>query len=275
MFEGFNIFGVIDYLAVLLIIFIGVPHGAFDASVGMTLGFYKNKKSKIIFIFSYIILALMVVFVWHAFPELSLIIFLFASIFHFGFGDVKWTGQFKYFISGYFNGGLVIFGISFMNFNEVNLIYQMLIGSKNTDFIWFVLRSGSYAWGLILPFHLYLNYKEFDKIYLTRILLLIAIIYFAKPLVSFTFYFCFIHSFNHIKRILPSLKMNLEKKVIRNLFLLFTFLSWMAGIIIFFFLIKLYTIDDAIVKLTFIGLAALTFPHMILIELIFRPKIKI
>ena len=70
MFEGFNIFGVIDYLAVLLIIFIGVPHGAFDASVGMTLGFYKNKKSKIIFIFSYIILALMVVFV---FPYIKLV----------------------------------------------------------------------------------------------------------------------------------------------------------------------------------------------------------
>ena len=74
----------IDYLKVLLIIFIGVRHGAFDASVGMTLGFYKNKNPKWIFIFSYIILALMVVFVWHAISKLSLIIFLFASIFHFG-----------------------------------------------------------------------------------------------------------------------------------------------------------------------------------------------
>ena len=70
----------------------------------------------------------------------TLIIFLFVSIFHFGFGDSKWNDSYKYFISGYFNGGLIIFGISFLNFNEVDLIYKMLINYNNSEVIWHCLN---------------------------------------------------------------------------------------------------------------------------------------
>ena len=51
MYEAFTFLGVFDYIAIMLIIFVGV-HGAFDASVGMTLGFLNNWKSRISFIIS-------------------------------------------------------------------------------------------------------------------------------------------------------------------------------------------------------------------------------
>lgn len=275
MFESIFIFGLFDYIAILLIIFLGVPHGAFDASVGMTLGLLDNKKSKFIFLTLYIIIALIVVFIWYLFPKFSLIIFLYASVFHFGLGDIKWSNNFKYVLGGYFNGGLIIFGISFLKYSEVNYIYQILVDDNDTELIWSFLRFGGYIWFIIVPFHFYFNHKDHDKIYLARIFILGCMIYLTPPIVSFTIYFCFIHSLHHVYRILPSLKKNLKKRIIRNLFLIFTFLSWILGFLLFFFLMNYNSLDNSLIKLTFIGLAALTFPHMILIDIIYRPKTKI
>ena len=86
---------------------------------------------------------------------------------------------------------------------------------------------------------------------------------------AFSFYFCFIHSFNHIKRILPSLRNNLSDKNIRNMFLFFTILTWVLGFLILTYLNYNSSLDHSIIKVTFIGLAALTFPHMILVDLLF------
>ena len=46
-------FDLLDYLSLILIFVFGVPHGAFDASIALTLGYYKNLKSKFFFIFCY------------------------------------------------------------------------------------------------------------------------------------------------------------------------------------------------------------------------------
>ena len=84
-------FDLLDYLSLILIFVFGVPHGAFDASIALTLGYYENLKSKLIFIFLYILLALAVGFIWYLFPTFVLIIFLFISILHFGLGDTNWS----------------------------------------------------------------------------------------------------------------------------------------------------------------------------------------
>jgi len=42
-------FDLLDYLSLILIFVFGVPHGAFDASIALTLGYYENIKSKFFF----------------------------------------------------------------------------------------------------------------------------------------------------------------------------------------------------------------------------------
>ena len=42
-------FGILDYISLFLIFIFGVPHGAFDASIALTLGYYKNLISKLFF----------------------------------------------------------------------------------------------------------------------------------------------------------------------------------------------------------------------------------
>ena len=268
-------FGILDYISLCLILIFGVPHGAFDASIALTLGYYKNFISKLFFIFIYLSLALAIALIWYLYPQFTLIIFLFVSIFHFGLGDINWSKSFKCLLSAYINGGIVIFGISFFHDSEVDLIYKILLDSINTDNVWMILKFGLLLWLILLPFHFYINFDEFKRAYIIRITSLVLIIYNTNAIFAFSFYFCFIHSFNHVKRILPSLRTNLSDKNIKNMFLFFTFLTWGLGFVILSYLNYYGSLDHSIIKVTFIGLAALTFPHMILVDLNFRPSLKI
>ena len=268
-------FGILDYISLFLIFIFGVPHGAFDASIALTLGYYKNLISKLFFILIYLFLALTVALIWYLLPQFMLIIFLLISIFHFGLGDISWSKSYKCLLSAYINGGIVIFGISFVHHNEVNLIYQILLNNNNTDNVWMILKYGLLLWLILLPFHLYINSNEFKKVYIIRIIALSLIIFTTNAIFAFSFYFCFIHSFNHVKRILPSLRNNLSDKNIKNMFLFFTILTWVLGFLILTYLNYNSSLDHSIIKVTFIGLAALTFPHMILVDLYFRPSLKI
>ena len=156
-------FDLLDYLSLILIFVFGVPHGAFDASIALTLGYYENIKSKFFFTFCYSFLALAIALIWYLIPNITLIIFLFVSIIHFGLGDISWSKSYKCWLSAYINGGIVIFGISFFHFNEVNSIYQILLNNHNTDDLWLILKYGLYLWLILLPFHFYINFDEIKK----------------------------------------------------------------------------------------------------------------
>ncbi len=263
-----------DYLSILLILIIGLPHGALDTAVGMSVGIYNSNKSKFIFLSSYLSMSILVVIFWYYYPQIALSLFLLISTFHFGLGDSKWNKKFTYYLSGYFNGGIIIYGLSYCNMSEVNAIYKVLVGN-NSDQVWEFLEIGMWLWVFSCPLHIYFNWKSFDKNYIMIYIFIISIIYFLPTLVAFAIYFSLIHSTNHIKRIIPALQKKLSKLSILKLFLIFTISSWLIGLIILFLLIQTNSITDATLKLTFIGLAALTFPHMILVDLFFRPKVQL
>ena len=94
-----------------------------------------------------------------------------------------------------------------------------------------------------------------------------------SPLIAFTIYFCFLHSIRHS----ISLITELDKESLRNGLLVFikkatpltilTAIIWLIGL---YFLNNNYNLESAILKLIFIGLASLTFPHILLEYLIER-----
>ena len=51
-------------------------------------------------------------------------------------------------------------------------------------------------------------------------------------------------------------------------------ISWFGGIIMVLLLLQNLTIYESILKVIFIGLAALTLPHMILVDLVYRRAYK-
>ena len=113
-----------------------------------------------------------------------------------------------------------------------------------------------------------LNYNGFLLADWLTILLLNI---FLSPLVAFTLYFCFLHSVRHSF----SLIYEIDKKNFKNGVVKFikkavplTVITAILFIIAIYFLTNYYVLDEAILKVIFIGLASLTFPHILLEYLI-------
>ena len=89
-----------------------------------------------------------------------------------------------------------------------------------------------------------------------------------NPLIAFTIYFCFLHSIRHSASLIDELKINLNSFIKKALPL--------TTITALFFLIGLYVltgfqnidVESSIIAVIFIGLASLTFPHILLEYLI-------
>jgi Brp/Blh family beta-carotene 15,15'-monooxygenase len=96
---------------------------------------------------------------------------------------------------------------------------------------------------------------------------ILIINYYFSPLVAFTLYFCFLHSIRHsITLIFELNRENLSEGI--NIFLKkalpLTILTAIFCLISLFFLNNTYSFDSSILKVIFIGLASLTFPHILL-----------
>jgi Brp/Blh family beta-carotene 15,15'-monooxygenase len=88
-----------------------------------------------------------------------------------------------------------------------------------------------------------------------------------SPLIAFTVYFCFLHSIRHI----ISLSYELNKNDFSNGIKVFvkkalplTVVTIIFYLIAVVFLSKSYGLNEVIIKVIFIGLASLTFPHILL-----------
>ena len=264
-----------DYISLFLIIFVGIPHGALDGAISVTLGYSKRFILQLSFFVAYLSISTFVIIMWYFFPVVSLIFFLFISIFHFGCGDLDWKKNKTYFINGYFHGGLIILGIIFFNKLEVNYFFSVLSGDQ-LSLLWSCLYFGIFLWLSALIFIVCnLKIMKLSRSYITLVVFIFLVITILPPLPAFAIYFCFIHSFHHIKRVVPTLLNFMEKRKAISLMITLSVMSWLGGGIALYYILNLNVFPDAILKVTFIGLAALTFPHMILVDGFFRSKYKI
>ena len=142
--------------------------------------------------------------------------------------------------------------------------------------LWKSLYLGLIFW-VISALILFINYKniQISKYYLRLLVSITLIVIILPPLPAFAAYFCLIHSFHHIKRIFPTLLNFMDKRKAITFMVLFSFFSWVVGIIGVYYILDFYDFSESVLKVTFIGLAALTVPHMILVDGFFRPKFKI
>jgi len=96
---------------------------------------------------------------------------------------------------------------------------------------------------------------------------IIALNYFLTPLIAFTVYFCFLHSFRHSISLIAELnEKNFKIGAIAFIkkAMPLTVLTAILYVISLYFLSNFYQLNDAILKVIFIGLASLTFPHILL-----------
>ena len=258
-------------IALTAVVMIGLPHGAFDGAVALALGYGKSLKSMLGFILSYIAIAAAVVAFWMIFPDVALIMFLTISILHFGIGDAQsgdWLTRTTQILA---HGGLVVVGISILHRAEVEPMFVHLIGSKSV-FLWQFLDIASFCLLVVLIAYFIQAFMQSEvRIRFAELAGLGLAYYLLPPLVGFALYFCGVHSLRHLRYTWA--KLRAQKYGVRTLVLValfFTLVSWTLGALVFWQMPSPESLDGAILQIIFIGLAALTVPHMLLVDGIFR-----
>ncbi len=264
------------YCLVLILTF-GISHGALDHIKGDRLLKIYRIKQIYIFYLVYILFSLLIIFLWLALPTLILILFLVLASFHFGKEDTQFLIDDESYVTNslyFLKGLLIVLAPIYFHFDETVAIFKLLF-VENENFyssLNFVEKYNVIEIGIILSTFasIFLFFKEFEIKKFSIFLDFCSIIilnYFLSPLVAFTIYFCLLHSVRHtISLAFEINENNLYKGLIIFIkkALPLTFLTGVLGIIGLYFLNITYNLDSAILKIIFIGLASLTFPHILL-----------
>jgi Brp/Blh family beta-carotene 15,15'-monooxygenase len=90
--------------------------------------------------------------------------------------------------------------------------------------------------------------------------------FFLTPVLAFTLYFCFLHSIRHSITLIFELNRSFRSglKEFINKAVPLTCTTAVIFLFSIYFLNNFYKLDEAIYKVIFIGLASLTFPHILL-----------
>ena len=256
--------------SLFLILSLGISHGALDHIKGKKLLKILNYKSTLIFYILYILISLSVILLWVLFPKILLLAFLFVASFHFGKEDSEFINyKQKNEVIYFFKGSLVITAPLLFHkeetlkiFNNLNFDISQSLFISDEFLILFILIS--LFTNILLSLSKQIDVKLLLMMDFASILLLN---YFLNPILAFTFYFCFLHSIRHS----ISLSIELNPNSVISGFRLFvkkalplTILTGVFSFIALYLLSNSYNLDSAILKIIFIGLASLTFPHILL-----------
>ena len=264
-------------ICLLLILTIGVSHGSLDHTKGKKLLQILNIRGMYIFYILYTLISISIIILWIFAPSTSLIIFLVVASFHFGKEDAQFLiddngllNQLLFFLKGM----LIILAPIFFHFDETITIFRYLLIDNEAFYLTleFIEVNNIIYTGILLStfssIYLFLKNFEIKKIIIFLDYFSILILnYFLSPLVAFTIYFCFLHSIRHsISLVYEIDETNFKNglKIFTKRALPLTILTAILCAIGLYLLNNSYDLDNSILKMIFIGLASLTFPHILL-----------
>ncbi len=277
LFFKYSNLNISTILCLLLILIIGVSHGSLDHVKGKKLLNLLNIKSTYIFYAIYIVISVAVITTWMLLPSMTLILFLTIASYHFGKEDTQFLindGSYFTQLLYFFKGFLIILAPLYFHFQETIAIFKLLLIDNEVFYssLDFIETNNIIQIGIICStlssIFLFLKNFEIKKfvIFLDYFSILI-LNYYLSPLVAFTVYFCFLHSIRHS----ISLANELDPNSVISGFKLFvkkalplTILTGILSFVALYLLSYSNNLDSAILKIIFIGLASLTFPHILL-----------
>ena len=256
-----------------LILSIGISHGSLDHIKGKKLIKILGFKSYYIFYLGYIFVGLVTILIWFLFPKFLLFLFLIVAAFHFGKEDSAFISKNNNFeLIYFFKGCLVIISPLLFHKNETLSIFKYLnfdisgnILINNEILYLFIFLS--FVANIIVSLNKGFNSKS---LLLMDFLSILILNYFLNPIIAFTIYFCFLHSVRHSISLIKGINKNIKKglPVFLKKATPLTIITAFAYLFSLFFLNNYYELNEAVYKVIFIGLASLTFPHILLEYLI-------
>lgn len=242
-----------------LIFFLGIPHGALDVIFAKRLYRLVSPGRWAVFCAAYVMLAAAVVAVWWGWPAFFLTAFLLVSAFHFSGDPAAGTSVLLRF---WYAPSMLIFP-AWLHELEVARLFGALVAGDAAAQLASVLHSMGWPWCVGLAVTLMLQWRR-NWVTGLEVMSVSLLALAAPPLLSFTVFFCVMHSARHALRtraFAPDLAWSdLFKKAIAPMAVcaLGGWLLWPA--------LKDMPVDTAVVRVLFVALAALTVPHMVLIE---------
>ena len=259
------------FVCLVLVASIGISHGALDNMKGAQLLKIFDMKSMFTFYVGYLAISVLVICVWLLSSTFLLCLFLLVASYHFGKEDSEFLFQSKKFYLDilFFLKGLVIISAPlFFQYTDTINIFNTI--GMNTDL--FIFRDYSFIIScffisIISSIAIVLIARNlYASILIIDLFAIVILNYFLHPLFAFTLYFCFLHSVRHSITLMQDLDKDLSKsiKIFIRKSLPLTIVTASIFVVAFTFLMSEYDINSSINKVIFVGLAALTFPHIIL-----------
>jgi len=264
-----------DIIGFTLVLSVGLIHGANDLLIIKKNSKFTSNYSQFKPFFTYIGVVFLGFTFFYFFPSFALATFIIVSIYHFGeqhLEAIPITRSLKnnYRVISIVSHGIILFTIIFMNnintVNNVFLSFKINFLSYNTLNI--ILITASIVYISTLFINKYLTSFIFSEI------LFFVLFYFlslsSTLILCFSVYFIFFHSIlsikDQVKYIYGSNDSNSLKKYLLNS------MPYFILAIIFLILFYNYTeIDNSdLLPIVFTFLAAITFPHVIVIEKMYR-----
>ena len=242
-----------------LIFFLGIPHGALDTVYARRAYPIRSMSGWLVFSGVYMVMAAAVLGWWWLLPAAFLTGFLLISAFHFSGDPVNGTPL----LFRLWYGGAVIVLPALLHEHEVALLFGYLVPGE------FPVQSAAFLNWLAAPWLVGLvisivKNSRHDILTSAEVTSMAWLMVVATQLIGFAVFFCAMHSARHAVRTQKFagersfwwvVKQSIPPMLMFSLIVAF---SWNTVIAIPF--------DAAIVRLLFVSLAALTVPHMWLIE---------
>ena len=246
-------------LLVVFIVLLGVPHGSLDTLFAKELFNLGQLKKWSKFILIYSIIACVVLAFWWLLPTLFLLLFLLISIIHFSDDLIAGTPK----LSRILYGGIIIFLPALLYSNELTRLYAYLIEIEHAKLLVTICHYIAFPWMLCLLIIIYQLCRS-NIVGSLEVAAVAMLAIFTPPLLAFTVYFCAMHSARHLIRSIQFLE-NTPKTAIFSSLIIPTLIVFAVGYMVWKNM-PVSSIDSSLIKIIFVTLAALTVPHMMLLE---------
>ena len=258
-----------------LVLSVGLIHGANDLLIIKKNSKFTSNYSQFRPFFTYIGVVFLGFTFFYLFPSFALVAFIIVSIYHFGeqhLEAIPLTRSLKnnYRFISIVSHGIILFTIIFMNnINTVNNVFlSFKINFLNSSTLNIILITASIVYISTLVINKYLTSFIFSEI------LFFVLFYFlsltSTLILCFSVYFIFFHSILSIKDQVKYIYGNNDSSSLKR-YLLNSMPYFILAIV---FLILFYNhteIDNSdLLPIIFTFLAAITFPHVIVIEKMYR-----
>ena len=258
------------FICFFLILILGVSHGALDNIKGKKLIKIYRINNIAYFYLIYVLFGLGIITLWILIPSGLLLLFLVIASYHFGKEDSEFIykkNEESFFLKT-IKGSIIIISPLLFNkektleiFSSINFDLSNSMFIKDEILVAFLIVS--FFSNLILSFKK--NYEEKSILFMDFFSIVTLNIFF-DPLLAFTIYFCFLHSFRHSIKLVFELNTNFKKGALLFIkkALPLTIITGIIFLVALYFLQYEFKLNESINMVIFIGLASLTFPHILL-----------